>query len=633
MTYLKNNPTFLLRLTSLPRKIKNLMLMALDYLSVLIAMFVSFALAAQDNLTVLRDSSSYGILLSFPVLVIVLVLVSGGYQFVSRFNDHTAIKLLFIVTTLSAVALLFFLEQWIQVKNLYSIPIIFWMALFILFCAVRVFISTLLSKTWNKTSNKKPIVIYGAGSAGRKLLEQLKGSNTYNPIAFIDDDSSLTNQSLKGLTIFRFEKLEALVVDRAISCVVLAMPSVTGLARKKIINSLADLGIETKILPSLQEILDGKSIEKIRQISFEDLLGREAVAPIKALQLHSLANMSVCITGGGGTIGSELASLALKNGAKKLVLFDSSELALYQIERRLLDEKIKFSSSCEIIPILGSIIHENEIVDALTRYTVDTVYHAAAYKHVPLVEKNIVKSIENNVLGTRIVCQAAQKASVKRCILISTDKAVRPTNIMGATKRLAELVVKTAAAKKDSNTTFAIVRFGNVLGSSGSVIPLFLEQIENRTPITVTHPDVTRYFMTIGEAASLVVQAGSLAESGDTFVLDMGEPVKILDLVRSLVRLHGLSIKSEENGIGDLDLIFTGLRPGEKMHEELTLDGSLMPTSHRKINLIIEGRIAEKSFEKIIHDLEFHIAERNEAKCIEKLTAVVEGFGRELNPN
>jgi len=441
--------------------------------------------------------------------------------------------------------------------------------------------------TWfvSRFGTPSPVVIYGAGDAGRQLTYSLGMGSDYYVVAYLDDDRTMIGNFLNGLPVYSPKDLGRLIEEYQLSHVLLALNNLTPKRKAEIIDDLARYPIHVKTIPTVSEMIQGASQDILREIAPEELLGRDPVPANKGLLRRSIANKVVLVTGAGGSIGSELCRQIILNGASHLILLELSEHNLYLIEKQLNEIRKEHNlTSTQITSYLCSISDAAKLNEIFTRHMIQTVYHAAAYKHVPIVETNVHAGIQNNIFGTVEVAQASLKFSVERFVLVSTDKAVRPTNMMGATKRLAELAVKKiASSQENSSTTFSTVRFGNVLGSSGSVVPLFKQQIEKMGPVTVTHPEVTRYFMTIPEAASLVIQAGSMADNGDVFVLDMGEPIKIVDLAVKMIHLMGYEPRLGHSESGDIELIFTGLRPGEKLYEELLIDGSVIGTEHSKI--------------------------------------------------
>ena len=450
--------------------------------------------------------------------------------------------------------------------------------------AARVWLGGLYHKGLRKSALPQAL-IYGAGNAGRQLASAMVNSPEIRVVGFLDDDERLHGHVLNGLPIHNPVDLDEILSETNITDVLLAIPSVSPKRRNEILNSLKPLKVSVRTLPGLSDIAIGKvSLSDIRELDIDDLLGREPVQPNQILLTKNIANKVVLVTGAGGSIGSELCRQILAVGPTKLLLIEQSEFALYAIHQELVDklETRKHEVESILVPLLASVQDEDRMRQIMHTWQPNTVYHAAAYKHVPLVEHNPAEGIRNNVIGTLRTAQAAAAHGASDFVLISTDKAVRPTNIMGASKRLAEMVLQ-SMAEVHHGTKFSMVRFGNVLGSSGSVVPKFRQQIRDGGPITLTHPDITRYFMTIPEAAQLVIQAGAMAKGGDVFVLDMGQPVKIIDLAQRMVELSGLTVRDEHNPEGDIKIEITGLRPGEKLYEELLIGDNPKPTQHPRI--------------------------------------------------
>lgn len=453
-----------------------------------------------------------------------------------------------------------------------------------------------------KHASRPKVLIYGAGSTGRQLVGAMANSHEMQVIGFLDDDDRLHGHVLNGQPIYNPVDLVNLATALNISDVLLAMPSLSRKRRNEILSQIRTARVAVRTLPSVTDLAQGKvSISDLRELDIDDLLGREPVMPNHILLAMSVRNKVVMVTGAGGSIGGELCRQILAVGPNKLLLIEQSEFALYGIHQEL-EEK---HSACDtvLVPLLASVQDDERMREILSTWRPDTVYHAAAYKHVPLVEHNPAEGIKNNVLGTLRTAQAAAESGVSDFVLISTDKAVRPTNIMGASKRLAEMVLQALAAA-NSSTKFSMVRFGNVLGSSGSVVPKFRQQIRDGGPITLTHPEITRYFMTIPEASQLVIQAGAMAKGGDLFVLDMGQPVKIMDLARRMIELSGLTVKNEHAPDGEIEIEITGLRPGEKLYEELLIGDNPIPTSHARIMKAREDFIPWSELEGKLRALE-----------------------------
>jgi FlaA1/EpsC-like NDP-sugar epimerase len=471
---------------------------------------------------------------------------------------------------------------------------------------------------------RQRVLIYGAGASGKQLATVLAHDPRFFLVAFLDDDTRLDRQQLNGIPVYHSTRLAAVIEEHGIEGVLIALPQTSRKRRQQIVSELRNHRVYVKILPDFRDLMAGTvSVNDLREVQIEDLLGRDAVAPNQLLLARTVVGKTVLVTGAGGSIGSELCRQIAAIGPNLLVLFEISEFALYQIERELQEwRNANGKRGPEIVAQLGSVVDAARLAHVFETWRPDTVFHAAAYKHVPLVELNPVEAIRNNVIGTLEVVRAAERSSVRNFIQISTDKAVRPTNVMGATKRAAEQIVQ-ARAESSSSTSFSIVRFGNVLGSSGSVVPLFRRQIEAGGPITLTHRDVTRYFMTIPEAAQLVLQAAGLAQGGEVFVLDMGEPVRIVALAQAMIELSGLSLRSSENPDGDIEIVEVGLRQGEKLHEELLIGDAPQTTRHSRILMAKEKFIRWNDLEVMVMRLGI---ERDRAKALDLLREIVPDF-------
>ena len=462
-----------------------------------------------------------------------------------------------------------------------SAPGIFWLLLFFGTGGVRLVTRAFYQASTERGSRK--VLIYGAGESGRQLLHALNHGATYDVYAFVDDDVAFRNTVINGRPVYPSEAIESIVKDQKIAQVLLAVPSASPDRRREIINSLVGIPVHVRTVPKISELVGGRaSVNQIQDVDLDDLLGRDPVPPHPELIDSCLHDKVVMVTGAGGSIGSELCRQIMTSAPRELILLDISEFALYSIEQELKALCQEADYRFPVVTLLGSVRDERKLESLYRTFKVQTVYHAAAYKHVPLVEYNVAEGVANNVEGTWSAALAAERAGVETFVLVSTDKAVRPANIMGASKRYAELVVQ-GLAQRETSTQFCIVRFGNVLGSSGSVVPLFREQIESGGPVTVTHPDVSRYFMSITEAAQLVLQTGAMGTGGDVFVLDMGEPVRIVDLARRMIRLSGYELEGDVMSSDHIDIEFIGLRPGEKLHEELLLGTSVAGTGHPMI--------------------------------------------------
>lgn len=474
------------------------------------------------------------------------------------------------------------------------------------------------------------VVIYGAGSAGLQLASALSFSQEQNPIAFIDDEISLHKQILNGIRVHPFTHLSYLIERYKVQEVLLALPSSSRSRRRDIIALLEPYPVHVRTIPGVSALAQGEvNIEDIVEVEIEDLLGRDSVSPNYQLLDANITGKVVMVTGAGGSIGSELCRQIVQLFPSKLILLEQNEFALYAMERELLnwaEDRGAVYNQQTILPILASVTDQDRVELVCRELGVETIYHAAAYKHVPMVERNPVEAIENNIFGTYRTALAAINSGVETFVLISTDKAVRPTNTMGATKRFAELILQGLAASKQGHTRFTMVRFGNVLGSSGSVVPLFREQIRNGGPVTVTDPKIIRYFMTIPEASQLVIQAGAMGKGGDVFVLDMGEPVRILDMARRMIHLSGYEIKDDEHPNGDIEIKFTGLRPGEKLYEELLIGDLALPTEHERIMRAQEEVLPINKIEALLEQFQQAASNNSPDKVRELLLEAVSGF-------
>ncbi|WP_342777391.1 nucleoside-diphosphate sugar epimerase/dehydratase [Litorilituus lipolyticus] len=504
----------------------------------------------------------------------------GLYRAVIRFIDTKALSTIFVACLFSGV--IFVVSSYfLNAKMPRSIPFIYISLLLIFVGGSRLVIRGLINTQNGK--GKLPVIIYGAGSSGRQLALSLQHGAEFSPVAFIDDNKELQKITVAGLSVFTSRAIKILVEKYDVKKILLAMPSMSSKHRKRLLNQLESYSIEVLTIPGSADLVSGKlQIDTLRKVDIVDLLGRDSVKPIDRLFRRCIENKNVLVTGAGGSIGSEICRQIIKNNPSSLVLFEASEYALYSIEKELNESLLADNSSIKVLPVLANALDKALIQNVMTNFNVNTVYHAAAYKHVPIVEHNVVSGIRNNVWGTLTSAQAAKECGVENFVLISTDKAVRPTNVMGASKRIAELCLQ-ALADQDSETNFSMVRFGNVLGSSGSVVPLFKKQITEGGPVTITHPDINRYFMTIPEAAQLVIQAGAMGLGGEVYVLDMGKPVKINSLAEKMIHLSGLTVKSKDNYDGDIEIVYTGLRPGEKLYEELLIGENVEGTKHKRI--------------------------------------------------
>ncbi len=535
-------------------------------------------------------------LVALPALGIV-----GLYRTVVRYIDlrvlvASSVALAAVVLSVSA---LFWALQIVVLPR--SALLIFWFVAFAYVVTSRFIARALLRRGMKQTGRHRlRTAIYGAGDAGAQLAQAMQLSPEFSPVCFLDDRYDLQRKTVAGLRVYSPKALADAIFRHEIEQIVLAIPSASSAQKRRLIEGVEGAGLPVKILPSLFELVDGKAgVSDIREVDVADLLGRDPVPPDPGLFARNIAGKVVLVTGAGGSIGSELCRQIASQRPRKLILLDHSEFALYSIDHELRETW----PQCEFVACLASVLDEKLVSTLLREHRVQTIYHAAAYKHVPLVEANMQRGLRNNVFGTLVVARAALEADVEMCILISTDKAVRPTNVMGASKRAAELIFQAAAMRSGTRTMFSMVRFGNVLGSSGSVVPLFRRQIEAGGPVTITHPDIIRYFMLIGEAAQLVVQAGAMARGGDVFVLDMGEPVRIADLARTMIHLSGLTERTAQHADGDIEVQYVGLRPGEKLYEELLIGESVVPSSHPRIMCARERHIEPALLDKMLESL------------------------------
>ena len=542
------------------------------------------------------------VILGSPVIGIPVLIWFDLYKEILRYIGLNMIWLIF--KAISLYSLLWgIIAFMLAVEGLpRSVIFINWIFAFVIISGLRMALRWLISRSdINKNLNSKNVVIYGAGIAGRQLSIAFKQSSDYNLVAFIDDEVDIQNHFISGIKVISPNDLKALISNENIVEILLAMPSVTKSRRRVILDFLQQFPVYVRSLPSLSELAEGKvKVADLRDVSIKDLLGRDSVVANYELLSLNVENKVVMITGAGGSIGSELCRQIFSLKPSILILFEMSEIALYTIEKELINLEL---NHMKIYPVLGSVNNRNRLDQVLNKFKVQTIYHAAAYKHVPMVEFNNSEGVNNNIFGTLHCAQAAIDAKVKTFVLISTDKAVRPTNTMGASKRFAEMILQ-ALSIEQSNTKFSIVRFGNVLGSSGSVIPLFRKQIKNGGPLTVTDPKMIRYFMTIPEAVELVIQAGSMSIGGDVFVLDMGKPVRILDLAKKMILLSGMDIKDDLNPNGDIEITYTGLRPGEKLYEELLIEGNTSKTDNAMIMRAEEDMLSWDELKDILNDLE-----------------------------
>jgi len=608
------------------RRIKRAVTLLFDFIVITLALWVAFSLRLGEFYW--PEGSVIWLFAVAPFIATPIFIRLGLYRAIIRYIGFHSLWVVVKAVSLYSLLIAFFvLLAGIEVVPR-SVHIINWLVTLFMVGGSRMLVRWWLAGAVStNVSATRNVVVYGAGSSGTQVLDQLSIKNGMKVVAFIDDEPSLLGRQIRDIRVRPFSHLSRLIERHGVTDVLLAMPSVSRSRRNQIIALLEPYPVTVKTLPTLAEIAEGEvTVDDIRDVEIEDLLGRDQVLPKVSLMAKNIHNKVVMVTGAGGSIGAELCRQILQQKPKEIVLFEHSEFALYMIEHDLKNQPI--SEEVVIKPVLGSVTDSDRVLLACQAAHVETVYHAAAYKHVPLVEQNPREAIKNNILGTLYTAEAALKSKVKDFILISTDKAVRPTNTMGASKRMAELVLQALSNKHRgvSATQFAMVRFGNVLGSSGSVIPLFKKQIKEGGPVTVTDPKIIRYFMTIPEAAQLVIQAGAMAKGGDVFVLDMGDPVKILELAKRMIHLSGLEVKGDDTPHGDIEIKFTGLRPGEKLYEELLIGNDVKNTDHEKIMRANESMIPWEELNVLIRRLQQAINDNDDVEIRAVLSEAVAGY-------
>jgi FlaA1/EpsC-like NDP-sugar epimerase len=621
--------TFAGALFSLSRRTKRLVMVTADAIMLPLALWAALILKF-DQLS-FAPAQHWDLFLVGTGSAIVIFSVLGLYRAIIRFIGPQAMVVVVVGIVLSNTTLAAYDRMHGQTDIPLSALAIYSALALLYLAASRFIVRYMYYYGLNGRAEATRVAIYGAGEAGAQLSAVLRGGPDFEPVAFIDDKQALRGSRINGIKVYAPSELPSLVVEMQIGRVLLAMPAASRRRRREILEKLEPLGVHVQSLPDLSEIISGKArIDELREVDAGDLLGRDPVPPDPALFERSIRGRCVMVTGAGGSIGSELCRQILNCAPQRLVLFEMSEIALYQIERELSEKARSHRFSTEIVPLLGNAHHRPRLREVLTTFGVHTVYHAAAYKHVPIVEHNIIEGIHNNVISTWYAAEAALETNVDTFVLISTDKAVNPANVMGATKRFAELVLQ-ALQQRSRHTRFCMVRFGNVLASSGSVVPLFQEQIRGGGPVTVTHPDVMRYFMTIPEAAQLVIQAGAMATGGDVFVLDMGQPVRIDDLARRLISLMGLTIQDQSNPDGDIEINYMGLRPAEKLFEELLIGANVAGTEHPKILRAIEHSLPWERTKQILDELLVALANFDCPRSVTLLSDAVAEYPRRRN--
>ncbi|HZW12875.1 MAG TPA: nucleoside-diphosphate sugar epimerase/dehydratase [Noviherbaspirillum sp.] len=587
----------------LSRIYKQLIAVAVDFLFLPLTFYLALYLR-YDYIDMLLLSQYVWLFAAVPVISIPIFIRIGLYRAVIRFIDQKIVFVVIFGVSLSIVLLIAAAALTTQMEGISrGVFGIYWLSAIIYIVVSRFLARGYLLRATSMRGGR-PVAIYGAGQAGMQLASALRAGHEYMPVAFIDDKKAVQGATIAGIKVYSLEQLRDLAEKKSIHEILLAMPSLTKGQQKRILERLEPLKLKIKVTPTVESLIKGQlRVQDVRDIEVEDLLGRDTVPPDRQLISRCITGRSVMVTGAGGSIGSELCRQIIKLQPSCLILLEISEFALYSIEQELKSIQSALNINVDLLPFLGSVQEQEKCERILRTFSIETIYHAAAYKHVPLVEHNPIEGIRNNVFGTLSIAKAAIAADVKSFVLISTDKAVRPTNVMGATKRLAELILQ-AFARQKPKTRFCMVRFGNVLGSSGSVVPLFRKQIMEGGPITITHPEITRYFMTIPEAAQLVLQAGAMGEGGEVFLLDMGEPVKIIDLAKRMVHLSGLEIRSDFNPDGTIEIKHVGLRPGEKLYEELLIGGDVEGTEHPLIMRAQEAEIPWARLNDMLLDLE-----------------------------
>lgn len=611
----------------LSRTVKQMLMMLADSLMLAVALWFSFALLGLDFFQV--NQGAFGYVAVVNVVSVIVFYRIGLYRAILLYMGLQSGFIVLQGVTISAVMLGAISYLLIEPAG-YDIAVfpLYWMISLLFVGGSRFVAKVALQSLIQNFRPKEPVIIYGAGSSGMQLVAALQNGDQYLPVAFVDDSRGLIGSTVHGIRVYSPGALADLITNFSVRQILLAIPSATHAERKEILNRLEHLPVHVKTVPDLFDMVSGKvGVDDVRDIDIEDLLGRDIVPPNPKLMGACISGCSVLVTGAAGSIGSELCRQILFLRPSRLILLDSSEYGLYTIENELLEIRatIDRGEDTVIDALLGNVCNAALMEHVMRRFDVETVYHVAAYKQVPMVESNIIEGVQNNIFGTLVSAQAAEKSGVRNFVLISTDKAVRPTNFMGATKRFAEQVLQALAYRK-SVTRFSMVRFGNVLGSSGSVVPLFRRQISMGGPVTVTHPEVTRYFMTVQEAAQLVIQAGAMASGGDVFVLDMNEPIKIIDLARKMVHLMGYDVRDENSYKGDIPIEYTGLRPGEKLYEELLIGESVTGTEHPKIMRAEEDALSWKELEVLLDELQ-QACRRMDLQAIrEVLMKAVDGF-------
>lgn len=611
----------------LSRTVKQLLMMLADGVMLLMALWLSFTLLAVDSLPASDNVYLYFGLATLASLAVFyrIGLYRALLLYMGLQSGFIVLQGVTVATVLIGAVYYFMMTP---ASHDYAVLPIFWMISLVFVGGSRIVAKVALQSLIQNFRPKEPVVIYGAGSSGMQLVAALQNGEQYLPVAFVDDSRSLIGSTVHGIRVYSPNSLHDLISNFSVRQILLAIPSATHAERKEILNRLEHLPVHVKTVPDLFDMVSGRvGVDEVRDVDIEDLLGRDIVPPNPELLGACITGRSVLVTGAAGSIGSELCRQIVLLQPRRLIVLDSFEYGLYSIENELRESMATAAGgeSIELLALLGNVCNAALMKKVMQQFKVQTVYHVAAYKQVPMVERNVVEGVYNNIIGTVTSARAAEEAQVEHFVLISTDKAVRPTNVMGASKRFAEQVLQ-AMAQNGGATRFSMVRFGNVLGSSGSVVPLFRRQISSGGPVTVTHPEVTRYFMTVEEAAQLVIQAGSMASGGDVFVLDMNEPIRIVDLARKMIHLMGYDVKDEHSYQGDIAIEYSGLRPGEKLFEELLIGESVTGTEHPKIMRAEEDSLPLSVLEPMIASLEKACRELDFIRIRDILVKAVDGF-------
>ena len=643
------------RLISLPRRYKRVLQLVVDVFLVWAALWLAFLVRLGDTQHIEPFKGHAWLFILAPIIAIPLFIRGGMYRAVMRYFGNDALLSIARAVSFSALLLAVAVYWYQDAPKIIprSMVLNYWLLSLLFIGGLRLLMRQYFMGDWYSSSqpfkfNHKDeglprVAIYGAGSAGNQLVAALRLGRGMRAVAFVDDDPGIANRVISGLRVYNAKHIRQMIDDSGAVEILLAIPSASRARRREILELLEPYPLHVRSVPGFMDLASGRvTVDDVQEVDIADLLGRDAVPPQQALFERCIRDQVVMVTGAGGSIGSELCRQIVATGPATLLLFEHSEFNLYNIHSELEQRIRRESLAVRLVPILGSIRNPQRLLDVMRSWAVNTVYHAAAYKHVPMVEHNIAEGVLNNVLGSTYTAQAAVRAGVEHFVLISTDKAVRPTNVMGSTKRLAEMVLQALSREaapvlfgddeglhQVNKTRFTMVRFGNVLGSSGSVIPLFREQIRRGGPVTVTHPNITRYFMTIPEAAQLVIQAGAMGQGGDVFVLDMGQPVKIAELAEKMIHLSGLSVRSEKAPYGDIAIEFSGLRPGEKLYEELLIGDDVIATEHPMIMRANEDHLPWEHFKAVLGELLQAVEQDDYDRVRQLLRQTVSGYAPE----